>query len=88
MRQRVYGFWDKLPTAKPLAWVFTLFVMWLVGSSYISGKEIPTGGVTIMTAMGPTMIISYMGKSLMEHKENIRAEIIEEECEDDTTRKY
>jgi len=82
MKQKAYGFWDKLPTAKPLAWLFALFTMWLVGWSFITGKVIPDGAVSIMLAMGPTMVVSYMGKSAWEHQTNVRAEVIEEGCED------
>jgi len=88
MKKRIYGFWDKLPTAKPLAWILTLFTMWLVGGSFVTGRAIPDGAVSIMIAMGPTMVVAYFGKSAYEHRENTRAEVVEEEYEHGETGRH
>ena len=84
MKHKTYGFWDKLPTSKPLAWIFTLFIMWLVGSSYLTGRDIPEIAGSVLKTMGPVMILAYFGKSGWEHQTNVRAEEREECGENDT----
>jgi len=57
----------KLPTAKPLTWLVTVNTLAMCWMSFISGREINPGIVSVLSFLTPAVFAIYASKSTAEH---------------------
>jgi hypothetical protein len=73
-------FFYNLPTAKPLTWLVTVNTLAMCWISFVSGREINPGIVSVLSFLTPAVFAIYASKSAAEHIATNKQEREGEEC--------
>ena len=79
--QYIGGFWENLPTTKPLVWAFFLVHMGLTVMGWYSQKDLPVELGLILRTCAPVVYAGYFGKSVIEHIKNQQFSLEKKEVE-------
>lgn len=80
-RKNYSGFWENLPTTKPLVWSFFITHMGLTIAGWKYGRDIPAELGLILRTCAPVVYAGYFGKSVAEHIKNRQFALEEKEVE-------
>jgi len=80
-RKNSSGFWENLPTTKPLVWSFFIIHMVLTVAGWKYGRDIPVELGLILRTCAPVVYAGYFGKSVAEHIKNRNFELEEKEVQ-------
>lgn len=75
------GFWENLPTTKPLVWAFFLIHMGLTIAGWKYERDLPVELGLILRTCAPVLYAGYFGKSVAEHIKNRQFDLEEREVE-------
>ena len=80
-RKHIPGFWENLPTTKPLVWAFFIIHMVLTVAGWHYEKDLPTELGLLLRTCAPVVYAGYFGKSVVEHIKNRQFALEEKEVE-------